>query len=157
MNELARELGKRNPFESVAQEASLNLLRTADRISSAFERLLKRHGLSGPQYNVLRILRGHGRGVACREIADQMITADPDVTRLVDRLVEAGYAERQRSEADRRVVLVALTADGAKLLKRLDRPMTDLHDGLLGHMPAEELAELNRLLVKARQPPTIPG
>ena len=154
MSELAREIGKRDAFGSAAEEATLNLLRTADRVASAFDRLLKRHGLSRPQYNVLRILRGNGRGLSCREIAEQMITGDPDVTRLVDRLVEAGYVERQRSETDRRVVCVSLTGSGAALLKKLDGPVARRHEELLGHMSADELAKLNRLLVKARRPPS---
>lgn len=153
-SDLAKEIGKREPFDAATQEACLNILRTSDRIASAFDRLLKQYGLSRPQYNVLRILRGNGRGLSCREVADQMITADPDVTRLVDRLVEAGYAERRRSDADRRVVLVGLTIDGAKLLKRLDAPVSREHDELLGHMTVEELDHLNRLLVIARSPRT---
>jgi DNA-binding MarR family transcriptional regulator len=149
---LQEELRKKHPFASPEQETSLNLLRTQDHIQHAFARLFEGHGISGSQYNVLRILRGHGGdGLPCQEVAAQMVTRMPDVTRLVDRLAEAGLVERARTARDRRVVLVKITAAGLELLARLDRPVLDLHKRLLGHLSRAELAELNRLLVKARQ------
>src|SRR4051812_3405812 len=150
---LQEELGKRHPFDLPEQEAALNLARTADFLHQPFEKLFENHGLSGPQYNVLRILRGHGPvGVPCHAIVEQMITRTPDLTRLVDRLERAGLAERIRTDEDRRVVLVRVTPAGLELLARLDRPLLDLHRRTLGHLARAELAELNRLLVKARHP-----
>jgi DNA-binding MarR family transcriptional regulator len=149
---LQMELGKKNPFDSLEQEASLNLARTQDHISVEFARLFGEHGISPPWYNVLRILLGHGgEGVPCQEIAGQMVTRMPDITRLVDRLEEAALVERRRIPQDRRVVLVRITKAGLDLLARLDRPLLELHKHLLGHLTRDELAELNRLLVKARQ------
>ncbi len=151
---LQQELRKKHPFASLEQEASLNLVRTQDHLHHAFARLLGGHGISGAQYNVLRILRGHGgTGLPCQEIAAQTVTRTPDITRLVDRLEEAGLVERARTAADRRVVLVKITRAGTDLLGRLDQPVLDLHRELLGHLSRAELAELNRLLVKARQAP----
>lgn len=119
----------------------------------AFERLFQEHGVSGPQYNVLRILRGHGGdGVPCLEIAKCMIHRMPDITRLGDRLEQAGLVERCRTREDRRVVLLKITAAGLDLLARLDSPVIELHKRQLSHLTPEELAELNRLLVKARRP-----
>src|SRR5205823_12001244 len=93
------------------------------------------HGLTGPQYNVLRILRGHGGdGVPCHEIGGQTVARTPDVTRLVDRLEAAGLAERARTAADRRVVLVRITPAGRELLARLDQPVLDLHRQALAHL-----------------------
>jgi DNA-binding MarR family transcriptional regulator len=150
---LQEELGKKTPFASAEQEASLNLLRTHDHLQQEFARLFHEHGLSDPQYNVLRILRGAGGdGLPCLEVAARMVTRMPDITRLVDRLEEAGLAERRRTAADRRKVLVKVTPAGLALLARLDRPVLDLHKRLLGHLTQAELAELNRLLVKARRP-----
>lgn len=151
-SDLQHELGKRNPFESLEQEATLNLLRTQDYLATEFTRLFEAHGLSGPQYNVLRILRGHGGGVPSNVIAGQMITRMPDITRLVDRLEKAGYVERGRIPEDRRVVLVKITPAGLELLRRLDQPVLDLHKQLLAHLSAAELEQLNALLVKARKP-----
>lgn len=150
---LQQELGKRLPFESTEQEAYLNLLRTSDHIQHAFNRLFEAHGLSSPEYNVLRILRGAGdRGMHCQEIAARMITRMPDITRLVDRLERAGWVRRQRTDQDRRLVLVQATASGLDLLNRLDQPVMELHRQLLGHLNSVELFELNRLLVKIRHP-----
>jgi DNA-binding MarR family transcriptional regulator len=150
---LQEEINKRHPFEGPEEEAALNLLRTVDHLGQEFARLFHEHDVSGPQYNVLRILRGvGGDGLPCVDIAGQMITRMPDITRLVDRLEAAGLVERRRTEEDRRVVLVTITAAGLALLARLDRPVLDLHRRQLGHLTRAELAELNRLLVKARRP-----
>ena len=149
---LQHELRKRRPFGSAEEEAGLNLVRTQDYLQGEFARLFGAHGLSPPQYNVLRILRGHGgEGLPCQEIAAQMITRMPDITRLVDRLEQAGLARRARTAADRRKVLVKITAAGLERLARLDKPVLELHRRLLGHLTRDELAELNRLLVKARR------
>jgi DNA-binding MarR family transcriptional regulator len=150
---LQQELGKKRPFESPEQEAALNLVRTQDHLSHEFDRLFGEHGISAPQYNVLRILRGMGGdGVCCQEVAGKMVTRMPDITRLVDRLEQAGLVRRARTAQDRRMVLVQITDAGKKLLAGLDKPVVELHRSLLGHLSATELKELNRLLVKARQP-----
>jgi DNA-binding MarR family transcriptional regulator len=153
---LQAELKKKHPFESLEQEALLNVLRTSDQLNAEFTRLFNAHGLSGPQYNVLRILRGAaGDGLPCLEIAGQMITRMPDITRLVDRLETAGFVERCRTDADRRVVLVKITPAGLELLERLDQPVRDMHKKVLSHLTQDELRELSRLLVKARSPNAI--
>jgi DNA-binding MarR family transcriptional regulator len=146
------ELGKKNPFDSAEQEATLNLARTLDYVMHPFSELFAANGISGPQYNILRILRGvGGDGLPCQELGSRMVTRMPDVTRLVDRLESAGLVERRRTPQDRRIVLVRLTRPGRELLARLDRPELDLHKQMLGHLSRGELDELNRLLVKARQ------
>src|SRR5205085_1373504 len=110
---LQKELGKKKPFDSPEEEASLNLVRTEDHIRLPFVRLFDEHGISSPQYNVLRILRGKGgQGIPCQEIAEQMVTRMPDITRLVDRLEAAGLVERRRTPEDRRVVLVRIMKTG---------------------------------------------
>jgi DNA-binding MarR family transcriptional regulator len=149
---LQHEIKKRNPFDCPEQEAALNLARTADRFHDSFGRLFKCHGITGAQYNVLRILRGAADALPCQEIAARMITRVPDITRLVDRLEEAGLVARSRTEEDRRLVLTRITDCGLALLARLDEPILRLHREHLGHLTCEELAELNRLLVKARNP-----
>ncbi len=137
---LQDEVKKRNPFDSPEQEAALNLARTADRIAAEFCRLFKEHGISGSQYNVLRILRGAGEPLPCLEVAALMITQLPDITRLVDRLEGAGLVERARIPEDRRVVLIRITERGLKLLDALDAPVVELHRKQLGHLTRDELA-----------------
>jgi DNA-binding MarR family transcriptional regulator len=147
---LQQEIKKRSPFECSEQEAFLNLSRTADRLGADFARLFKEHGISASQYNVLRILRGADQALPCLEVAARMITQLPDITRLVDRLEASGLVERTRTPEDRRVVLIGITEQGVALLNTLDKPVVALHRQQLGHLTPAELAELNRLLVKAR-------
>jgi DNA-binding MarR family transcriptional regulator len=148
---LQAEIRKKKPFELAEEEANLNLLRTAEALAFPFERLFAEHGISGPQYNVLRILRGHGgRGLPCSEIGAQMISRMPDMTRLIDRLERATLVRRCRTTEDRRVVLICITEEGLALLARLAGPVRDLHEHTLGHLTRAELAQFNHLLVKAR-------
>ena len=150
---LKDEIKKRRPFDSPAEEAYLNLLRTATVLAAEFERLFKDAGLSEPQYNVLRILRGAGGdGLPCLEVGARMITRVPDVTRLVDRLEAAGLVERRRTSEDRRVVMISITKKGLDAIAPLDAELTAIHKRQMGHMTRRELEELSRLLEKARHP-----
>ena len=149
---LEREIKKKRPFDLPEQEAMLNVLRTADQLQIRFARLFRRFGLTPQQYNVLRILRGEGRPLPILEIAARMITVVPGITGLVDRLEAAGLVERQRCDHDRRVIYVAITAHALSLLGQIDEPLNSLHKQTLGHLTAEDLTTLSRLLEKARQP-----
>lgn len=149
---LKAELRKRGEWNSAEQEAYVNLLRTQSLLTKRFDRLFREHEISSPQYNILRILRGHeGGGLPSLEIASQMITCVPDITRLLDRLEKANYVARQRSTEDRRVVRVKLTAQGRTFLAKLDGPIHEAEQTSLGHMTNKDLKELSRLLTKARQ------
>lgn len=132
------------------QQAFVNLARTFDRLRHAFTALFKGYGITEPQYNVLRILRGAREGLPCSQIGERMIQRVPDVTRLLDRLETGGFVTRHRDGADRRVVLTTITKAGLDVLARLDRPVLELHRKTLGHMSERDLQQLNRLLVKAR-------
>lgn len=148
---LQRELKKKRPFESAEQEAVLNVMRTSDRFDIQFSRLFREHGLTGSQYNVLRILRGEGRPMPSLEVADRMLSAMPGITGLVDRLETLGLVTRERCTEDRRVVYVAITKQGLDILAKLDAPVAELHEKLVGHLTKAELKELSRLLEKARR------
>ena len=149
---LGAEIKKRRPFATREEEVFLSLIRTADVLSADFARLFKEHGLSDSLYNVLRILRGEGQPLPCLEIAARMITREPDITRLIDRLETKGLVTRSRTEQDRRVVLVAVTEAGLALVDRLDRPIAELNRTQLGHLSPQEQAQLVALLDKARHP-----
>jgi DNA-binding MarR family transcriptional regulator len=112
--------------------------------------VLKAKDLSHTQYNVLRILRGSPQGLPCGEIAGRMITRDPDVTRLLDRMEKRGLISRARDSHDRRTVLARLTPEGLKLVDRLDEPVQSMHRKLLGHLGKERLRALAELLAAAR-------
>lgn len=153
---LQQELKKRKPFELPEEEAFLNLWRTFAGLRGEFESLFRSRGLSDSQYNVLRILRGVGaEGLPCSEIAQRMVSRDPDITRLVDRLEKAGLVERARVSHDRRVIVVRITPAGLTIVGELDDPIRDLHRRQLGHMSPAELAELSDLLAKARKAPAM--
>ena len=148
---LLREIKKLRPFASLEQEAMLNVLRTNDQYDIRFARLFRQHGLTSPQYNILRILRGEGAPLPILEIAGRTIAVVPGITGLIDRLEEAGYVHRRRCNSDRRVIHVGLTEKGKKILSVLDQPIQDLHQKLMGHMSKTELNHLVRLLEKARE------
>ncbi len=92
----------------------LDLLRTTDMLSRGMIGVLKKEDLSMTQYNVLRILRGAPEGLPCGEIANRMITRDPDITRLLDRLEKRGLISRCRETKDRRMVMARITAARAQ-------------------------------------------
>lgn len=150
-NKLQKELKKKRPFESAEQEAALNILRTSDQLQNRFLRLFRQYGVTPSQYNILRILRGEGKPMPCLEIGERMIQVVPAMTGLIDRLEKQNLVRRDRCSEDRRVIYVALTVDGEKLLAELDQPVIDLHQTLLGHLTIAELQELSRLLEKSRQ------
>ncbi len=129
----------------------LDLLRTTDILSRRLIPVLKAADLSATQYNVLRILRGAPAGLACGEIAGRMITRDPDVTRLLDRLEKRGLISRSRETKDRRTVMTRITPNGMKLLTRLDEPVRAAHRRQLGHLGRNRLRALTELLAAARR------
>jgi len=150
---IAREVGKREPFELPEQEAYLNLVRTCEALTRDFDALFKSHGLTDSQYNVLRILRGAaeaGERLGVYDIADRMLTRQPDITRLVHRMQAANLVVRERCAEDRRIVWVNLTRKGRSLVNRLDEPVDDLHRRQLSHLGKKRLRELSRLLYEAR-------
>ncbi|MGD0366198.1 MAG: MarR family transcriptional regulator [Acidobacteriaceae bacterium] len=128
----------------------VQLQRAADLLARGPAQLLKDHDLSPNQYNVLRILRGAPDGLLCGEISARMITRDPDITRLLDRLDKRGLIARCRQHPDRRRVLVHIAPEGFRLLASLDRPVCDLHRRQIGHLGLRRLRELSRLLLACR-------
>jgi DNA-binding MarR family transcriptional regulator len=139
----------------VEAEIFVSLQKTADSLGLEAEQLLKPHGLTGTQYNVLRILRGaQPEGLACSGIGERMISHDPDMTRLLDRMEKRGLIFRARQTDDRRVVKTRITPAGLALLKSLDQPVRELHKRQFLHMPAARLKTLAELLeeVRARGP-----
>jgi len=152
MANLKLEILQEPPFSSPEEEALLNLLRTSDCLNRALHQKIRGWGLTATQYNVLRILRGAGScGLPCAAIGDRMITAEPDITRLLARLKRLKLVRQHRDRSDRRVVLTQITESGLALLKSMD-PV--VHTGpveLLGHMRRTDLTEMIRLLELARQ------
>src|SRR5258705_12045486 len=122
------EIKKVRPFDSVELEVFLNLLKTADCLMAEVAEFFKPYGISPTQYNVLRILRGAGagscggghsdpdaKGLSCGEIGERMITRDPDMTRLLDRLENPGLNGREPGKADRPMISTRITRAGRHL------------------------------------------
>jgi len=132
------------------EDAFLDLLRTTDLLSRLPARVLKKEDLSSTQYNVLRILRGSPDGLPCGEIANRMITRDPDITRLLDRLEKRSLISRRREESDRRTVVARITPGGLQVLTRLDEPVRQAHRKQLGHLGSDRRKALTDLLAILR-------
>jgi DNA-binding MarR family transcriptional regulator len=125
------------------------LLKAADSLASEADQLVKATGLTAAQYNVLRILRGAGpEGLPCNTIAERMISRDPDMTRLLDRMEKRELITRERQTEDRRVVKARISDAGMKLLKKMDAPIRELHKSQFAHMTAARLKTLMDLLTE---------
>jgi DNA-binding MarR family transcriptional regulator len=150
MKRMKQNDGKPRRVECPEEVAFLELCRTTDLLSRRLSGLLKVEDLSANQYNVLRILRGSPEGLPCGEIGNRMITRDPDITRLLDRLEKRELISRCRETKDRRMVMARITPQGLELLARMDEPVQEGHRSLLGHLGRERLRALTELLQAAR-------
>jgi len=140
-------------FDSLQQQAFLNLWRTYDRLRLLEDELFSRFDLTPQQYNVLRLLRArHPQSLPTLSLASRLVSRAPDITRMLDKLEERGWIVRERPSDNRRLVLVGLTAAGLALVKRLDRPVRECHERQLGHLSKEDLERLIALLSEARAP-----
>jgi DNA-binding MarR family transcriptional regulator len=148
---LRDELQQTKPFKSLQEEALLNIVRTSAMVTDEMEELLRERGITNTQYNVLRILRGAEPVGLCRnELRDRMLTRMPDVTRLLDRMEEAGLVARSRDHEDRRLVSTRITDAGRKLVDELDAPLEAFHVQRLAHVTDEQLKTLVDLLTLTR-------
>jgi DNA-binding MarR family transcriptional regulator len=149
---LKLEIVQERPFSSAEEEALLNLMRTSDVLHRAFHRKTRDWGVTSTQYNVLRILRGaQPRGLTCAAIGSRMITAEPDITRLLSRLKALKLIRQQRDRHDRRVVWTQISEAGLELLKAMDPVIERVPRELLGHMSKADLTELIKLVELARK------
>lgn len=150
---LRDEIRQSRPFGSPEQEAYLNIVRTAAMLMDRFEQMLKPFGITSAQYNVLRILRGaEPQGLCRNDLRDRMLTRMPDVTRLLDRMEEAGLVVRSRNAEDRRLVTTRITDQGRRLLDELEGPVLEEHQCRLGHLDEAQLRDLTDLLSRVRGP-----
>jgi DNA-binding MarR family transcriptional regulator len=152
MANLKLEIVQERPFSSLEEETLLNLMRTSDCLQRAFHLKTRDWGVTSTQYNVLRILRGaQPDGLTCSAIGSRMITAEPDITRLLARLKGLKLIRQQRDPHDRRAVWTQISEAGLELLRQMDPVIERVPRELLGHMTGAELAELTRLLELARK------
>jgi DNA-binding MarR family transcriptional regulator len=135
-----------------AQDVLANLVRSYDCVWSELGKFFQRFDLTPQQYNVLKALSSCGGGVACQAIAEQLLNRVPDITRLLDRLEQAGLIRRERCCTDRRVVRTYLTDAGRTKVEEIRVPLSKALRGRFGHMSEDELKQLNSLLSKLREP-----
>lgn len=149
----ARSPRKTRHFDSLQQEAFLNLWRTYDRLRTLEDALFARYELTPQQYNALRLLRGaQPDSLATLELASRLVSRAPDITRLLDKLARRGLIVRRRLPANRRIVRVAISRAGLELLAALDEEIRQCHHRQLGHLSTAELEQLIGLLKVARRP-----
>jgi DNA-binding MarR family transcriptional regulator len=140
---LAKEIKQTKPFASREEEAVLNLARTHEFLQQKLAEFFKRYQLTPTQYNMLRILRGAGvEGVTCSQATERMLSPDPDITRLLDRMEARKLIRRERSKEDRRVVLTRITETGLDLVNQIDKPLVEFHKRNLAHVGAAKLQDL---------------
>ncbi len=152
MSSLKLEIEQERAFSSAEEEALLNLMRTSDCLQRAVQREIRNFGITSTQYNVLRILRGaQPNGLTCAAIGKRMITAEPDITRLLTRLKTLKLIRQHRDRNDRRVVWTQISESGLELLKSMDPVVDKLPKEMLGHLTGSEVTELIRLLELARE------
>ncbi|MEE9404762.1 MAG: MarR family transcriptional regulator [Algisphaera sp.] len=150
VGKLAKQLKKRNDFDSVQQAVTISLLRTNDLFQHRFGKLFRDHGLTQPQYNILRILYGEGKKLPSLEIASRMITVVPAITGLIDKLETKGLVTRERCDQDRRVCYIALSTKGKKEIEKMKEPVVNMHQRLVGHLSNKDATQLFALLEKLR-------
>ena len=150
-NKLKEEIRQNKPFSGLEQEALLNIRRTSGHIEHITQQIFKEQGLTDSQYNVLRILRGAGpEGLRCSEIGERMITRDPDITRLLNRLQRRRLVGRHRDTRDRRVIHIRITAAGSAILQELDPVVEGAAVSTLSHVSQDKLVVLIDLLEEVR-------
>ena len=147
-----REIRQTKPFGSLQHQVVINLMRTTRAVEESWAQYLKRsEGISPSQYNILRILRGaRPKAAKISEISERMVTRDPDVTRLVDRLIKQGLVRRERDSEDRRVVLVEITTAGLAMLSRLDGPVGESTEAAMAGLKPQQLRTRDTLLNEVR-------
>jgi DNA-binding MarR family transcriptional regulator len=148
---LREELKQNKPFHSLEQEALLSVVRTSAHLMDQFEIFLRPYNITATQYNVLRILRGSEPNGLCRnELRDRMLTRMPDVTRLLDRMEEAGLVERSRDNEDRRMVTSRITKKASQLLATLDPLVAENEKSYFSGISPERIESLIEVLESVR-------
>lgn len=147
---LQKEIRQKRPFRTKSEEAALGILRTADQVRRTYAAVVETEGVTLPQYNVLRILRGARGSLPTLAIAERLIEQTPGISRMLDRLEEKGLIERERSRDDRRQVLCSLSRRGRAVLKALDGPVVEADDSCLAVLDPKEQQTLIGLLDRIR-------
>lgn len=149
MGEILKKRLKSKKFESEDLAVILNIFVTSYFLRSKHDEVFQRYGLTMPQYNVLRILKGnYPEGYSRCEIISRMVEPAPDVTRIVDRLVKEKLAERYYSEEDKRLSLTRITKKGIELLNKIKPDIDELNNLISSKLTNNEKKKLSEMLEK---------
>jgi DNA-binding MarR family transcriptional regulator len=138
-------------FRNEYQKAGINLIYTFNWVTEQMKNLFEKHGLTAQQFNILRILRGAAAPLSTLQIRQRMLDKMSDTSRIVDRLIIKGLVKKNISKVDKRLVDVAITEKGKKLLAKLDGHQDEM-DAVLSNLSDSEAKTLNKLLDKIREP-----
>ncbi|MFZ1371437.1 MAG: MarR family transcriptional regulator, partial [Ferruginibacter sp.] len=138
-------------FRNDYQKGIINLIYTYNWMNEKMKSVFDKEGITGQQYNILRILRGAGKPISTLQIRERMLDKMSDTSRIVDRLVIKELAQKNTCKNDKRLVDVSITLKGKKLLEKIDRYENDM-DAIFGNLSAAEAKTLNTLLDKIRHP-----
>ena len=140
-------------FESLEEQLYLSLMYSYKLLVGELDNFFKKYNITGPQYEVLTIInQRREKGIPIRKIAGRMVSNNPDVTRIIDKLEKVNLVERVRSSGDRRVINVKITSVGIDKLIEITNPLQDLHKSQFMHLTKQEMKDLLSLLFKARYP-----
>jgi DNA-binding MarR family transcriptional regulator len=137
-------------FRNNYQKATVNIIYTANWLNEHIKNYLFEDEVTPQQYNILRILRGSKKPLSTLQIRARMLDKMSDTSRIVDRLILKGWAEKTICRADKRLVDVVITDNGLDLLKKLDQK-DQLIDNTLAKLNEKEVELLNVLLDKIRE------
>lgn len=146
MGDISKDIN--TSFDNNRLKAFINIKYTANWISTQEVEFFKPYGISPQQYNILRILRGAGEKIKVQIVKDRMVERAPNVTRLMDKLIDKHLIERCRCDVDRRIVFVSITEEGLLLLSEIDKKAPGFD--LLDRLSEEEAEILSNLLDKIR-------
>ena len=134
------------PLDDQAQDAMLNLFVAAAHVRRRVKEVCQQYDLQFSHHNVLRILRGvHPDGHPRCEIIDRMLDPSPDVTRLIDKLVDRGLVRRSESEEDRRMTIHAITDEGLALLDEMNPDIRAVQHWFDERVSDRDLQHLSRI------------
>ena len=137
-------------FRNDYQKGVINLIYTYNWMNEQMKIFFDKEGITGQQYNILRILRGAAQPISTLQIRERMLDKMSDTSRIVDRLVLKGLAQKTVCKNDKRLVDVSISPKGNKLLEKIDQHEKEM-DAILGNLSQAEAKTLNKLLDKIRE------
>jgi DNA-binding MarR family transcriptional regulator len=144
-----QDIKQHRQFRNEHHKATVNILFSSNWLMENIKKFLQAEDITPQQYNILRILRGNGKPLSTLQIRERMLDKMSDTSRIVDRLLKKGLAEKKTSQADKRLVDVTISKKGLDALERLDKNNASL-DGILFNLDHDEAKALNDLLDKMR-------